>query len=308
MIRLKNRSIGTPRFRLTGNPLTIGLVAFISAESLTNIYGIIPTNINIYQRRYGKTLKSINVGSNVGAWVDFPALRTGPMTIFAVLESVGTYYTYDYVCGTYDGASGYGLSIYHPATSNGIGFFAQNAFGDNFTGPTSYLIPIDGKPHTIVGTKSTSHYYKIYVDGVLVSGEQGVSVDMTQTRFGFSNIGYNLTFSTGSYPYMAGLYNRELSHKEVVRLSLDPFTALNTNIYNAITEERIAALGPESLIAIESGEQVTFGESDIIDPTALGSEHATTKFLAGDGTWKSVGGPLEGSVGTILNKYNYGGF
>lgn len=307
MIRLKNRSIGTPRFRLTGNPLTNGLIAFISAESLKNVYGTIPTDINIYQRRYGKTLRSITTGSSMGAWMDFPALGTGPMTIFAVLENVGIYFTYDYVCGTYNGTSGYGLSIYHPASSSGVGLFAQSAFGDNFTGPITYLFPIDGKFHTLVATKSTSHYYKMYMDGVLVSGEQGVSVDMTQTRFAFSNIGYIQSFATGSYPYMAGLYNRELSHQEVIKLSLDPFTALNTNIYSAITDERIATIGPESLLALESGEQVTFGDTDIINPNALGTGHANDKFLAGDGTWKSLG-TLDGSVGTILNRYNYGGF
>jgi hypothetical protein len=96
-----------------------------------------------------------------------------------------------------------------------------------------------------------------------------------------------------------------LSEEELLSIGQDPWKLFSRD--RNTTYFDVPATYPESLITINSGELETLTDTDIVAPSSLGTGAAANTFLAGDGTYKSLG-TLEGSVGTILNKYNYGGF
>jgi hypothetical protein len=60
------------------------------------------------------------------------------------------------------------------------------------------------------------------------------------------------------------------------------------------------------LVTIEFGELILLG-TNIVTPESVGSGTTSNTYLAGDSTFKDIGG-VGSSVGTILNKYNFGGF
>jgi hypothetical protein len=88
------------------------------------------------------------------------------------------------------------------------------------------------------------------------------------------------------------------------QLACNPYELLFTSNPNRTYFDIPAAV--ESLITLNNGEIETLTDTNIIAPSSLGTGAAANTFLAGDGTYKSLG-TLDGSVGTILNKYNYGG-
>lgn len=308
MILLPRRSIMPVPRPQPVNSLTQGLVCFISSAYLKNVYGNYGNPTYVY-RTIGKAGIALKLGTPSGvesAWTYNPPIGLSePFTVFCTYEYTGSYNTYDYVAGIYAG-NGFGLSSSHPTGSGNIGFYMDNIPG-SFLSSTIHASSFS-KEVTIAAVREPDLVTKLYIDGKLVNTATATGAAWTtHNYFCMGNIGYNTPYGTGTKTYVAGRYNRALNAKEIAVLSNNTvklFSRVQDPIFN---DYYVQSSGPESLLALESGEQVTFANSDLIDPTALGTNHANNKFLAGDGTWKSVG-TLEGSVGTILNKYNYGGF
>jgi hypothetical protein len=139
-----------------------------------------------------------------------------------------------------------------------------------------------------------------YLDGKLTASQtSGLATARSDTRgFLVGAVSHNVVTHFS-------VHRRALPNSVIFELLQNPW-AIYTVPRVWVQLGPAASSNQEKLITLNNGEIETLTDNDIIAPSSLGTGAAANTFLAGDGTYKSLG-TLDGSVGTILNKYNYGG-
>jgi hypothetical protein len=210
--------------------------------------------------------------------------------------------TYNYLCGMWDGSSGFGIFAQHSVVSGSWGAY------DGVIGALSGLETLPAGAQFLVMTSDGTNK-RIYRNGILKNTTAGSLGNWNRSTFAVGSLGYGhgYNMSTNLGVLYGGFCQEVWSAQEIAYLAQNPWSLFCNSNQPVFTEEYATSIYPQKLITPNNGELETIQETDIIDASQLGTGASTNTYLAGDGTYKSLG-TLEGSVGTILNKYNYGGF
>lgn len=174
---------------------------------------------------FGPLVGSYTASANASDGWSAPATQvsTGNLTDFVLMgfQSPGYGGDAEYLCGTYDGSTGCGITARHTgigyrwgAFDSGSGLASSLAnSGEALPNGVQFLVHVrDGSTH------------KLYRNGVLMSSTAAGNGNAGPTsRWGHGNLGGGLAFSTANASVaLSGRFARALTDAEVVALSSNP--------------------------------------------------------------------------------------